>query len=430
MGNYNRFKNIEAELEDLDRRGRSVFCIGSSILAQGNYNSAGRAGWDAVGPMSWASVFLNQRATFRNAAVSGQETSEMLNRLKTDVLDYEPDVVIVQNGTNEINDGVESIWENTLDMYNKILASGADLVMCAIAPRESGQWDEATLEVALELNERKRKFALLNPRAHFVDWNKYIIDPESTTGQPITDMLRDGTHWTPRGAFRAGQALTEVLSEILKPTDILSPAYIGDVITVNPTFAGTSGSAGTGVSGTIPNSWRVERVSGTTTGTVVCSKTTKGGYDPRNQLQAVFTPGAGGEEEFYIRTNGSNTSIPDFDALYEALMGIEVDAWDGWVAITLEVDDQGTPNKTYECLSNNYDEAWPEEAWEGILKIPELKFLDGDQRFRLRVTIDGSASGTGTLRINSPQLRKLDSDFLPEEGSYDRITEGELNKLV
>lgn len=416
------------------KEGRLVICTGSSILAQGLVSTGARFGYDVVGPMEWAAVLSNQRFSMRNAAVSGQTSTEIRNRFYRDVLSHNPDVVVIQNGTNEIGTGVDPIWVNTKAMFEATLRSGAKLIACSIQSRDaSAGWTENDRKTALELNEKKRKFCESNANCTYVDLSEYVSDPNSPEGYPLPGMLRDGIHWSAEGAYRAGVVLSKALNEYITPTDVFSEsALLADGVNliygienVNPTLLGTGGSIGTGASGTVPNDWRLER--NNASGTVAGQTLTPTGLDPTNVYEMTFTPGGNADEEFYFRTASSNTTLNSNEDFYEALMGIEVDAWENWKSIQLECDDQGVGNKTIYCMYNSYGQTLPNQTWKGILRTPKFK-SDGAMRFRLRVIINGTGSGTGTIRVYKPQLRRLDSNLLPNVfDSYDWGTD---NKII
>ena len=314
-------------------------------------------------------------------------------------------------------------------MYRQILDTGAHLIAIAVLPRGGGSgWTEANQKTALELNEKKRKFCALNENCTYVDVTEYIVDPNSQDGYPLANMLRDSTHYTPRGAFRAGTVLANVLSQLFTPTDILTQSYLDadgsdfvyGVESANPTLLGTGGAIGTGASGVCPSGWRIERTTSSPASGSIAGATPvadSGSLDPTLKYEMTFTPGGASGEEFYMRTQTATMTPNSTEDFYEALIGIEVDAWDHWEEITLEVDDQGTGNKTIYAMLNVQDAVMPTEAWSGILRTPFFK-SDGGVRLRLRTQIDGTGSGTGTIRVFKPQLRRVDPELMPEIFNY------------
>ena len=101
------------------------------------------------GPKENRAVFLGDSITddwplnqyfpskpFINRGISGQITGQMLGRMKADVLDLKPRVVVVLGGTNDLARGVKlSVIQNNLAMIAALAeAHGVKLVMASILP--------------------------------------------------------------------------------------------------------------------------------------------------------------------------------------------------------------------------------------------------------------------------------------------------------
>lgn len=403
--------------------GKLVISIGSSLTQHGLYDTASHFGYALEGVVEWALILSGWRCRYINRGVSGQTTTQMIARLQDDVLVHDPFIVIAQNGTNEINDGYASVVATCKTMYDSIIQSGAKLIVTAIQSRNAAVWTTSQILKANAVNEFKRRYCERNTNAYFVDITKYVTDPSNAQGDALSGMLRDGTHYTPAGAYAAAIPLQVVLEDLLPYSDptstyVLAPDgsdfVYGNEIN-NPLFTGTGGVLSTGFSGSVPTDWRAERVSGTTTGTGVCSVAAASALDPTIEWATVFTAGAGGDEAFYLRTNAS-TMTPSLIGKYEALIKIDVSAWDGWKEIQFEIDDQAVGGKTYHGSLNAYNNALPEHAWSGVLRTPVFDVTDvgagvpAGQRFRVRVMIDGAAAGTGTIKLSKPVLRAIDPD--------------------
>lgn len=410
-----------------------VIAIGSSITVQGLINTSSRFGYDVVGPVEWAMRFLGWPAQYLNMAVSGEFTYEIAARIDN-MLALRPGIVVCQNGTNEIGTGIASIIENSIPMYDKILASGAILILQGEATRTkaSSGWDDNNLRTMQAVNEFKRMYAESHDRCIYSDTNKYLIDPTNAYGEPLSDILRDGTHWTGKGAALVGKGLATILEGLLLPADPVCASVLKSDGTYNPygneapnpSFAGTSGTESTGCSGDTPTGYALSRVSGTTSGTMASTIAEVGGVDPRREATLTFTPGGStGTEEFYFATSPSNLTPLHFNSYYEALIHVNVSAWDGWKNITLEVDDQSTSqNKTMNDAHNAYVATMtsggemPDFAWEGWLKIPAFPVVSDNgitaaaQRFRLRAGINSAAAGTGIIKLHSPVFRAINPD--------------------
>lgn len=398
-------------------KGNLVIAMGSSILAHGAIDTGARFGYDVAGPVEWAMRRLGWRAPYMNRSISGQKTIDMIARLDADVLSLKPQIVIMQNGTNEISDGFALLKENSYTLYSRIIATGATLIVMGVSTRDARSgWSQKDYEAMAALNEFKRRFCEAHPKCYYVDTNATIMDPE--TGEAFADLTRDGTHWTPTGAYKVGDRLLPILEDLLPRTDII-PTYVakpdnGVHFTYgnespNPGLTGNAGAVGAGVTGDVPDKWTVER-SGSHSSTAVTSIDKKALDDPRNEVSITITPsGSSDREIFFFRIQPSIIRIQQPNDFYEGLMGIDVDAWDGFDYIRLEVDDAGPGSKTIYDGENTYGDPMPNVAWSGLLKTPEF-LPTGNLRLRVRIAIRGDATGVGTIRFSTPVLRAIDPD--------------------
>lgn len=410
---------------------RLIVEIGSSLTAQGLYNSSANFGYDARGAMNWARTLCGQRFRLYNAGTSGQTTTQMLARLETDVLSRKPFAVVVQCGTNEIGNGYDSLIASRKQMYDRIIASGAYLIVRQIEPRTlaTSGWTIENQKCAIAVGTWDRRYCETNPRAYFADVAKYLLDPTNTNGEWQAFATEDGTHLTPRAGYLEGLVLRDIINVLIPPSDVLIsnplPISATNIYGNLLTFAGMTGTGtnSTGGTGTPPSGSLVERVTGTTTGTVNCSVAARSAVDPTRELSMVFNPGTTATESFYFRTSSANTAGVA-GAIYEAMMAIDVSAWDGWRLINLEVADQAGAfaSVNYHALSNFLGGGtykMPQHAWNGILRTPRFAPRnDQTMRWRLRVEIDGAAAGTGTIKVANPQFNRLDPSIIVPQNEY------------
>ena len=68
--------------------------------------------------------------------ISGQNTTQMLSRFKKDVVDLEPQVVVIMGGTNDLAQGVakQQIVDNIAAMAEMADAAGIKVVLCTVTP--------------------------------------------------------------------------------------------------------------------------------------------------------------------------------------------------------------------------------------------------------------------------------------------------------
>jgi lysophospholipase L1-like esterase len=73
-------------------------------------------------------------AKIRNAGVSGDTTGEALERIEEDVLAYDPDMVVVFLGGNDVLHNMEParVYENLGEIINLSLQSGAEVLLVSV----------------------------------------------------------------------------------------------------------------------------------------------------------------------------------------------------------------------------------------------------------------------------------------------------------
>lgn len=130
----------------------------------------------------------------------------------------------------------------------------------------------------MELNNELLTAYIKKTGVVLADFCGVVVDPASTTLQPLSGYYNDATHVGIKGAYFCGKLLQSIVDPML-PGGLLPLSFgVYDNYTNNPDgnlldngcFTTTSGgTAGTGASGTVPSGVTVSRHSGT--GTVAVS---------------------------------------------------------------------------------------------------------------------------------------------------------------
>lgn len=111
------------DIANIDSRGRNVICFGDSITQ----------GFGAAAGQDYPAL-LRQMTRFPivNAGIEGDTSAGALKRLKTDVLDREPLLVVIEFGANDFltQVPVEETVKNMREIIRQVQAAGA---MAAIA---------------------------------------------------------------------------------------------------------------------------------------------------------------------------------------------------------------------------------------------------------------------------------------------------------
>lgn len=375
--------------------------------------------WHSGGADAFSRYFVGA-----NHGVSGQNSDEIIARLSA-VLASNPDMVIVDCGTNDISNGysLDDIVSYSRTIYDFFRARGVAVLILPILARAASSWSAGGTErrKAAAVNAWRRAYSIATG-CYYFDWNAAWVEPTNTNGEPKSGYSDDGTHFNIAGAQAVGKALADYLSAFMPPRqphmvgqdeDFDATYNLAGSIHPNPLSVGTSGVAGTGVNaGNIATSMRIERSSGTTV-TVTPSKETR--PDGKGDYQVMtFTPGGSAVERFYYRTNTSDTphsfSAGDWVRLY---MDVDVSAYAGWKSIQLYCKDQGSGGMTSYDLEE-YDIAgtlqpFPSVAWSGTLVTPPIQIVPGSTtiRTRLEMALDGAVAGTPVIKAGGARTSRV-----------------------
>ena len=137
-----------------------------------------------------------------NRGISGQTSPQMLIRFRQDVIDLQPDVVVILAGTNDLagNTGPMTLQQtegNLESMAQLARINHIRAVLCSVLPSTGFWWapgpDPAPKIAAL--NEWIKGFAAKN---HYVYVNYYAAMADAQGGLPPT-LSKDGVHPLPAG---------------------------------------------------------------------------------------------------------------------------------------------------------------------------------------------------------------------------------------
>lgn len=135
---------------------------------------------------------------FIGRGISGQTTSHMLSRFRRDVVDHQPEYVLILAGTNDIalNNGpinLEDVFGNIVSMCEIAKANKIKPVICSVLPAARYFWrPEVTdsAEQVIKLNSWLKEYAKKN-RIKYIDYHSAMKD--SNNGLP-QNLAQDGIH--------------------------------------------------------------------------------------------------------------------------------------------------------------------------------------------------------------------------------------------
>lgn len=201
---------VEAEISVSSGKVRRVVGLGDSITYGNSTISATVESHGATSFLTMAALHSGGRMQIvRNAGVGGETTAQMLDRLSSGVLAYDPDACIVEAGTNDsrASDAARDATVATLRTIWETLANAnVRPIATTLTPR-------IDFSPAMEAPEIKR----------FYEVNDGIRRAAETDGVFLVDLHRAGVD-VADGGFRSGYS-TDGLHPIAAGADALG-AYV------------------------------------------------------------------------------------------------------------------------------------------------------------------------------------------------------------
>jgi lysophospholipase L1-like esterase len=201
--NLERFQEKNARIEAPGRKENRVVFMGNSITEK----------WATRDSGFW------KGKPYINRGISGQVTSQMLLRFRPDVIELEPEVVVILAGTNDIaqNKGpisVEQIAGNIFSMIELARANNIKVVLCSVLPAVQYKWRKEikpadkiiALNKLLESYAKKHNVVYVDCYTPMVDENKGLK----------TEYSPDGVHPNYDGYQLMDPMLEEAIAKTLK----------------------------------------------------------------------------------------------------------------------------------------------------------------------------------------------------------------------
>ena len=268
------------------RPSNTVALVGDSITGQNSPAYFGSVyGLNADGYWNWANAMLGSAFNVvAYAGVSGNNTTQMLARLNTDVIAYHPGWCVVEGGVNDILNGLTSATSiaNLTAIYNALNAAGIKTIMLTVTPTTSVGSDARQFAI----NSWMKSFAATNPNLIVVDAAAAMIDANSGTVAPLPNATLDGVHFASLAGYLVGKAIATALAGAVPPTPAIISNNDPSTLVVNGLQIGTAGSTGSGASGSVSNSWTLTGYAGAT---CIGSKGTRG--DGLGAVQTITMTG-------------------------------------------------------------------------------------------------------------------------------------------
>lgn len=364
-----------------------------------------------------ANIMLNQQMNIVvNAAIGGQDTTDLLARIDSDLLSYDLTDVILLAGTNDISNGsgATTAITNLTAMYDKILAKGIRLFACLEYPANNVYTDATKREALHRINQAILNYAKNNKNVIVVDFYSRLIDPSSSTGDQIANVSYDGIHLSILGAYHCALELKQKL-EIIYPTprkiqtsltDVISSTYPNGNLVVNGLLNGIAGTeSGVGMSGDTADNWTIQLEAGTAT--CVGSKVARSdGY--QGNIQRLTIAATANDSRVRFRQIVILPAQIVAGNFIEAFAEIDVNSIVGQVD-AVQIYMQWRTNSAVVLRTDTYPSAGTDAfqniagtLWSGLVEVPATAY---DVVIGVRVQLDNGASCV--LDVKGFEARKV-----------------------
>jgi len=182
--NLRRFQKANSQLEMPDQDEHRVVFMGNSITEH------------------WRKGFFVDNPTFINRGISGQTTPQMLIRFQQDVIDLNPETVVILAGINDIahNTGpttIDMIENNIISMSELALANNINVILCSVLPANVFMWrpEIKPADKVIELNSLIASYAK-SKSLTYVDYYSAMVDESKGLHD---DLGNDGVHPNAKG---------------------------------------------------------------------------------------------------------------------------------------------------------------------------------------------------------------------------------------
>ena len=164
------------------------------------------------------SFFFKSNTNFINKGISGQTTSEILNRFQNDVINKKPNTVIILAGINDIaeNNGpikIKNIAKNIFKMVELAKKEKINTIICSVLPANKILWNKSikpTFKI-IKLNMMLKQFCK-NNKIEYVDYYSEMVDWKGGLKTPLYTSKWDLVHPNEKGY----EKMEEILQISLK----------------------------------------------------------------------------------------------------------------------------------------------------------------------------------------------------------------------
>ncbi len=239
------------------RRPQRIVVFGDSLVAGSSTFNSGV--WQFGNSFAELSVYRAgpQFQLLSNAGIAGDHTSQMLARIYTDVLAYNPDVVYLLGGTNDLAVGMTnaakaSMMNNLEKMVRILLKAGIEVFLMSVPPNNTNF--QAAKDVQYFYYALAQYYQL-----PFADMYRMTVDP-ATNGQFLSGYTADGTHPSNTASDVFASEVGAVLGDIINSTSMPYMAAVSETSTGNYSNLIRNGTFANQTSPPAPDGWTISVV--------------------------------------------------------------------------------------------------------------------------------------------------------------------------
>lgn len=251
----------------VNRDRQTIVLLGDSITA-GN-NGSNQLFTQNIGQFIWGNALSGHKFDLLyNAGIGGDTSTQILARVETDVLSYNPSHCMFMCGMNDgaTVEATINLKNNIVAIYEKLNKAGIYSFILTPTTRKNGHTKN---QQCLLIGKWMVDYFADKPNCEVIDLCSAWIDPTNATGDPKNIMLRDDVHPSSAGGFYGGKTIAKHLSKwkdkYLLETSIYNSLAIntlGKNRLNNPLLTGTTGTLQGVTAGFVATSHRVYTSSG------------------------------------------------------------------------------------------------------------------------------------------------------------------------
>jgi len=370
--------------------GSRVVEIGTSLTDNGfrDHSEADTIrGYGSRGVMNYVRLQTNQSFEYYNVGIGGNTIDDMINRFDHDVVPLEPDFIFIDAGTNDSTKSFAEYVAKLTELYNMAEQTAKKGVMRYLIPYRGLPTSDAVNTLYYQVNEWIKS---TYPNK-YIDTNKYFANLD--TKRPLGNFTVDGIHFSNVGAYQISRSVLEAI-------EFESGNITGTALTTNPSLSGSGGTQDSLVSGTMPDGYHMDILSGMATMAV---DTTQG------HLRAIITPNMGAST---FRIRGDNFTAGQAGKLYEFISSFKLSDWDGWDYFHLRLKRNGSrvEPSSYDLRQEASGFEWATDAFSDfrIAKTQDLYQTADTVSFTpyIEFGIKDTAIGNGEFEVNNWQVQE------------------------